>query len=331
MKQILLLACVALLSAGLSAQIVYVDVDATGNDDGTSWTNAYSDLDDALVNAVGGTTIWVAQGTYTTPADRSFVVMDSLNLYGGFIGGETSLEEAEPEKNLTILSGDVMGNDVPGEYSTATYSDNQRVLLIDGADENSRDFTVTIDGFTIQNGGIQGDQLSMISDLGGGILSRARLMASRLKFRDNRGLSGSAVSLFGLDASESSFDDIEVQGNFAAGGRAFYIFGTNAVIFSNSSFSGSGSSDGGGMFYIELSFNFLVENCMFSNINSSSVGGGLLATDVDLFIRNTEFSNCQAVDGPAVYYRTSELHPGDGITNWTLGVFGGSVTDCQSH
>jgi len=46
------------------ANIYYVDDDANGVDDGSSWANAYRDLHNALDDAVSGDEIWVAAGTY---------------------------------------------------------------------------------------------------------------------------------------------------------------------------------------------------------------------------------------------------------------------------
>ena len=44
--------------------IIYVDKDATGSDNGKSWTNAYTDLQDAIAAALFGSQIWVAEGIY---------------------------------------------------------------------------------------------------------------------------------------------------------------------------------------------------------------------------------------------------------------------------
>ncbi|MGB1217859.1 MAG: right-handed parallel beta-helix repeat-containing protein, partial [Saprospiraceae bacterium] len=43
---------------------VYVDITATGNNDGRSWTDAYTDLQDAIDHACEGREIWIAQGIY---------------------------------------------------------------------------------------------------------------------------------------------------------------------------------------------------------------------------------------------------------------------------
>lgn len=98
------------------ASVIYVDCHATGSDNGTSWTNAYDDLQDALHAAISGDEIWVADGTYkpTSGTDRkiSFEIPNGVKVYGGFAGSETQLSQRDWETKVTILSGDLSNDDL---------------------------------------------------------------------------------------------------------------------------------------------------------------------------------------------------------------------------
>ncbi|HCX22051.1 MAG TPA: hypothetical protein DHN29_09060, partial [Cytophagales bacterium] len=79
------------ISYQLTAQtIIYVDVDATGSDNGTSWSHAYNDLQDALTYASSNSPaqIWVAEGTYTpgSSSSDSYTMLPDVEIYGGVVG-----------------------------------------------------------------------------------------------------------------------------------------------------------------------------------------------------------------------------------------------------
>lgn len=98
----------------LNAQY-FVDKDATGNNDGSSWANAYTNLDTALFywDVTQYQEIWVADGVYKPGdgVDRTKAFNTKTNMFGGFNGTETSRGQRDPKVNLTILSGDLLGND----------------------------------------------------------------------------------------------------------------------------------------------------------------------------------------------------------------------------
>ena len=86
----------------------YVNVNATGNNDGSNWTDAYTDLNIALANAVNDDEIWIAAGTYkpATSSRTTYYTIDKENIkiYGGFAGTETKLSDRVFGMNETILS-----------------------------------------------------------------------------------------------------------------------------------------------------------------------------------------------------------------------------------
>lgn len=109
----------------------YVKPIATGTQNGSSWANAKSDLQQVINASAEGDTIWVAAGTYT----GGFTLKQGVQIYGGFAGFESLLKERKlpgTNENQTILDG----------------NNTQRVVSQDIA------FTVStvLDGFIIQNG-----------------------------------------------------------------------------------------------------------------------------------------------------------------------------------
>jgi len=89
--------------------IIYVDAFADGYNNGTSWENAFVDLQDALTQyrAGCGTEIWVAQGFYDPGrlAEDTFDLPDGLSVYGGFKGDETTRSQRDPKQYKSVLTG----------------------------------------------------------------------------------------------------------------------------------------------------------------------------------------------------------------------------------
>ncbi len=90
-----------------SAEVIFVNKQASGNNDGTSWSNAFTTIDAALQSAVPGESeLWVAAGTYTPAVngDRTRLPVN-VPLYGGFSGNESSREKRDPAANVTTIAG----------------------------------------------------------------------------------------------------------------------------------------------------------------------------------------------------------------------------------
>ena len=77
----------------------------SGLQTGLSWKDAFLNLDTALAVAGKGDRIWMAEGVYT-PAGGSYVMAyDSVEVYGGFGGTESAIEERKIVAHPTILQG----------------------------------------------------------------------------------------------------------------------------------------------------------------------------------------------------------------------------------
>lgn len=136
--------------------VFYVDASATGANDGSSWEDAFTDLQSAIALGTGLNTIWVAAGTYTPAASgraATFSILNGSKLYGGFNGTETSQSQRDIIANPTILSGDLSGNDNSNLLDIeATRSDNSyHVITLKGTPQN-----IIVDGFTITGGNANG-------------------------------------------------------------------------------------------------------------------------------------------------------------------------------
>jgi len=86
-------------------------------------------LDDlASVSTI--TTILIAQGTYTPPGTNgSFVIEKGCTIRGGYAGAGQNPNAWDPSQFVTILSGNISGNDDPGTPSSLNDNSLHVVLI----------------------------------------------------------------------------------------------------------------------------------------------------------------------------------------------------------
>jgi len=199
------LACVGMTACPVPAQTTwYVDDDAALGGDGASWSTAFRFLQDALAVAQAGDEVRVAAGVYcpdesadypagTKDRTAAFHLATGVALRGGFAGvGLLRPEQRNTDANLTILSGDLEGNDGLRSGGGAGAVDNSHhVVIAAGVDR-----TALLEGFTISGGFASGEDSPHLN--GGGLTaSGASPTVRNCRFTNNYSQDlGGAVDLF---------------------------------------------------------------------------------------------------------------------------------------
>lgn len=262
-------------------ETIFVDGSAALMGDGTTWGSSINDLQHALAlaDASGDVrNVWIASGTYT-PTDQPhralyFDVPDEVSLFGGFDGTESTLGERDIGANPTVLSGDLAGDDLPGN---ANRDDNSvHVVWVFGAG------AVTLDGLTI-TGGIAVQPVNCGLDYaGGGVFAIFSDVTLRdCTFIENTGTYGGGF--LNGDNGSVRIHRCDFIGNHAVGeptsssAAGAYLYNGNAptnAYVSESRFIGN-VSDGGSAGCFVRNGDPVFENCLFSgNVNLSTVGRG---------------------------------------------------------
>lgn len=274
--------------------ILYVNHLATGDNNGTSWTNAYNNLQDALkTNCPDIQQVWVAAGTYypssiTTDRDATFQLANDLKLYGGFAGTESTLEERDWQANQTILSGDI-----DGDQSLA----NNVYTVVTGS---GTDTTAQLDGFVVTGGNSDEDgQGGDPHKSGGGMYTANGSPVVR-----NCNFTGNSViwqggGMYNVDASPVITNCTFNANNALQSGGG--IFNDHSATFVNDcSFNGNQALLlGGGISMVNGSSGQLAKCIFEGNIVSgvASAGGGINIDSSSPILTRCVFRNNTALQG----------------------------------
>jgi len=305
-----LLMCVSL---ALFAGNKYVKHDASGNNDGSSWTHAYTSLQSALSTASSGDKIYVATGTYvpsnevggTGNSYNAFQLIDGVALYGGLAGTEDmstyDLDDRDFSTNETILSGD-LGS---GNYAYHVFRHVSLALTS----------ATILDGFTISDAKADGSG----DDANGAGMLNAGAYSSHCDpsivnctFVNNEADYGAAIynaRYSNPDVSHTSF-----QNNTATtlGGAVYNARNTAAFThctFNSNTVSSTSEDHGGGAIYSTTSNSsegLTISHCSFENntVNTSFGKGGAIRGYINpgkMTIDSCSFLGNEALYGGAVY------------------------------
>lgn len=246
-----------------------------GNNDGSSWANAYSDLQAALAAAVPSDEIWVATGVYTpgNTVSHTFQLTDGVAIYGGFGATETVRSQRDWNQKVTVLSGDIDGDDIAdanGVVVTATHivgSNNYHVVTGSGVTN-----TAVLDGFTITAG--QANGANTPHNGGGGMYNfSGSPTLYNVTFSGNSALLGGG----GMSNNNSNCPQLinmtfsnNIAIHFEGGGMSNF---RSSPQLSNVTFYGNRATDfGGGM--SNFSSSPQLSNVTFFS-NGAYIGGGM--------------------------------------------------------
>lgn len=289
----------AIVDVSVAGRIVYVDDDASGADNGSSWADAFNYLQDAL-HFVGSSGEWgeirVGQGVYTPDSNSAapngtgdrkatFILKADFTIMGGYAGaGQPDPNERDIEIYRSILSGDLYDNDRDVNNSTdlptePTRSENSH-HIVTCSDSNAMS---VLDGFTISGGNATGPSPHYC---GGGIFNNGgnATIANCIISNNN---SANGGGMYNAENASSILlnckfvrNSAETESHTRGGGLANY----GSITLSNCSFTenavlGKHSAKGGGMY--NGGNNTVLQDCVFTG-NTGQMGAGMFSYDAVL-------------------------------------------------
>jgi hypothetical protein len=311
------------------SRIYYVDDDAVGYNNGSSWDNAYKYLQDALYAASSEDEIRVAQGIYT-PAEPSgdrtatFQLINGVAINGGYAGvGAPNPDARDISTYETILSGDLNSNDVGDLYDESRAENSRHVVTGSGTDANA-----VLEGFTITGGNTHdwptynGAGAGMYNhtgsptltnctfignsaDIGGGMfnhhgsnpmLANCTFIGNSADARDgHNGYGGGIANDYDSKPTLTNCNFSENSAVWSGAGMNNYV---SSPTLTNCTFSGNSTDNyGGGMSTGGGTNNPILTNCTFTG-NSARLGGGISGGGT---LINCVFNSNTAEDGGGMW------------------------------
>ena len=286
-------------------EVIYVNDNATGDNNGSSWTDAFTKLQDALAAAVAGDQIWVAGGVYypdegtgklNNSTSNTFQLKNGVALYGGFGGNETNLSQRnfDPNINATVLSGDITQNDETDASKIVThYTGIITPNAINVVTAASVGATTILDGFVLTGGRALSDNaLCANGACGGGLYAtNSSLTLANLTVIGNTAYYGAGMIFLGF--STPTLTDMRFESNLARGLGGGLDAQDNAVpALTRVTFDGNYSEELGGGAYFN-GINPTLQDVHFIE-NIAENGGGIYLLNASPTLDNVTFTENRA-------------------------------------
>ena len=355
------------VGSAFGQSVLYVDATRLdGLNDGSSWNDAFLDLQDAMDNAATNglvTEVRVAGGVYrpdrgTGDRSLSFRLMSGLALRGGYAGADAPDPQVRDfSAHPSVLCGDLFGDDdTIGNTENAFH-------VVEAGGVNA---TAVLDGFVARGGNADG---TAPYPSGGGLRNAGgRPTVTNCKFIDNAAAQDGGAVYNGGGGATASFTDCVFLGN-SAGSRGGAVFNDNTgsagtrVLLSGCLLSENAAFDGGALYQFGggvavlgctfesnvasaeggAAFNFTSEasyqQCRF-RANSASDGGAMRnSSSRPVLVRCTFVANTALDDGGAVFNQSAgasithcafvgNLAAGDGGAVWSFNTLAFPVRNC---
>lgn len=271
---------------GRADHILYVKSAESGAGDGSSWSNAFGSLQDAL-DATGGDEtfeIWVAAGRYVPTTDhtgdpnpmdprtKTFQLRNGVAIFGGFPADADDgigPEARNPGMNVTVLTGDLNSNGLLDDEDAYHVFYHPAGLVLD--------HTAILDGFTISGGNADGPGEH---GSGGGMLTVSEPGAESRPVIANTIIMNNKAAVYGgglhNENSSPHLYKVSIVGNDGALGGGIGNVDSSPTLL-DTDVIGNTAHEGGGMYSTGASFPNLARSELADNFASN--GGGLAAED----------------------------------------------------
>ncbi len=270
----------------------------------SSWEHACN-LQAALEAAAAGDEIWVKAGIYRPAAvtrfgDVTFQLKEGVALYGGFAGTETARDQRDWKTNITVLSGDLGGDDVTDTNGVVTDTANivgqnaYHVVTGSGVDA-----TAILDGFII-TAGYANVTPPNIHGYGGGMFNwTGSPTLNNVIFSGNTAGKGAPYygggGMFNMKSSSPALSNVTFVANTAGSGGGMYNDHSSPTL-NDVTFIGNKAIDNGGMTNYSNSNPTLKDVTFSGNVATRNAGGMGNHTNANPILSHVTFVDNSAGD-----------------------------------